>query len=120
MNLLQALSSPGDAPKCFGLPIVGGIPERRNTGARLACIINLKQSKTTAYRVIDKADAYLRFMKQIITPKDFLPQQQDVPVILKGTRNSPNASSAPFPAVRWNSPWTERNSGRRSINWIPN
>lgn len=86
MNLLEVSSSPDAAPVCCGLPVVGGIPEKHNLCAPLACIINLKQSQNTVCRPIDKADAYLRLMRQIIAPKDFFPEEDDVSTILK--RNS--------------------------------
>ena len=62
---------------------LGGIPEKSNLYGPLACIINLKQSKTTSYRTIQKTDAYLRLMRQIITSRDFYPSQDDLAAILE-------------------------------------
>lgn len=51
-----------------GLPIVGELPQRLNTTAPLGCVLLIKQSDKTALRRLDRVDAYLRFMRQIISP----------------------------------------------------
>ena len=83
MNFIQVFNEERTPPVCCGLPIVGGIPEKSNLYGPLACIINLKQSKTTSYRTIQKTDAYLRLMRQIITSRDFYPSQDDLAAILE-------------------------------------
>ncbi|MGD0794568.1 MAG: hypothetical protein ABR958_03090 [Dehalococcoidales bacterium] len=51
-----------------GVPMLGGLPRRIKAGAPLACIFLLKQSKRTAVRELDRTEAFLRFMRQVITP----------------------------------------------------
>jgi hypothetical protein len=51
-----------------GIPILGGLPQRLNTGAALKCVFCLKQSKQTLVRRLTKVEAYLRFIRQIISP----------------------------------------------------
>jgi len=53
------------------VPIVGELPLRLNTSAPLADVLLLKQSKRTAVRRLDRMEAYLRFMYQIICPAHF-------------------------------------------------
>jgi len=49
-------------------PILGAFPCRRIVTAPLHSISLLKQSKKTSVRRLDKTEAYLRLMRQIITP----------------------------------------------------
>ena len=49
-------------------PIIGDLSPRRNISAPLRCILLLKQSQQTLVRNLDTMDAYLRFIRQIITP----------------------------------------------------
>jgi len=51
-----------------GVPIIGGFHQRLNATAPLSCVLLLKQSKMTAVRRLDRMEAYLRFMRQIISP----------------------------------------------------
>jgi hypothetical protein len=51
-----------------GVPMLGGLPSRIKAGAPLACIFLLKQSKRTAVRELERTEAFLRFMRQVITP----------------------------------------------------
>jgi len=51
-----------------GIPIIGGHPQRLNATAPLSCILLLKQSNKTRIRSINRTEAYLRFIRQIITP----------------------------------------------------
>jgi hypothetical protein len=50
------------------VPILGRLPPRRNTTAPLRCILLLKKSKKTLVRCLDRAEGYLRFIRQIIAP----------------------------------------------------
>ena len=54
-----------------GVPILSELPFRLNTSAPLARVLLLKQSKRTAVRRLDRMEAYLRFMRQIINPAHF-------------------------------------------------
>jgi len=49
-------------------PILGDLLPGRNTTAPLRCIFILKQNNRTTWRYLDKAEAYLRFIRQIIGP----------------------------------------------------
>jgi len=54
--------------KVQGIPIIGGHPQRLNVTAPLSCILLLKQSHKTKIRSINRTEAYLRLIRQIITP----------------------------------------------------
>lgn len=49
-------------------PVIGGLSSQRNMAAPLRCILLLKRSNKTLVHYLDKAEAYLQFMRQIITP----------------------------------------------------
>jgi hypothetical protein len=51
-----------------GVPIIGEYPHRLNAMAPLRCILLLKQSERAKVRALSRTEAYLRFMRQIITP----------------------------------------------------
>ena len=51
-----------------GIPAIGGYQNRLNASAPLRCILLLKQSNKTTARSLDRTEAYLKFMRQIITP----------------------------------------------------
>ncbi|UCB44008.1 MAG: hypothetical protein JSV77_05065 [Dehalococcoidales bacterium] len=51
-----------------GVPFVGGAGRWLNVTAPLGCVLLLKQSQKTAVRHLDRMEAYLRFMRQIIAP----------------------------------------------------
>jgi hypothetical protein len=53
------------------IPIFGELPFRLNTSASLARVLMLKQSHRTAVRRLDRKEAYLRFMYQIVNPAHF-------------------------------------------------
>ena len=56
------------ACKVQGVPIIGGVPRRLNAVAPLRCVLLLKQSNRTAVRRLDRLEAYLRLMHQVISP----------------------------------------------------
>jgi len=49
-------------------PFLGKYPSRRSLKAPLRCIFQLKQGSKTGIRRVDRSEAYLKFMRQIITP----------------------------------------------------
>ena len=51
----------------LGAPILGEV-SRRNISAPLSCILMLKQSSETKVNTLDKTDAYLRLIRQVINP----------------------------------------------------
>jgi hypothetical protein len=51
-----------------GTPIIGGISTQRNITAPLSCILFLKKSNKTLVNRLNRVDAYLRFLYQVITP----------------------------------------------------
>jgi hypothetical protein len=53
------------------VPIFGELPFRLNTSAPLASVLMLKQSKKVAIRRLNRREAYLRFLYQIISPVAF-------------------------------------------------
>lgn len=57
--------------RVHGVPILSESPSRLNKSAPLACVMLLKQSKRTAVRRLNRMEAYLRFMYQVINPASF-------------------------------------------------
>jgi hypothetical protein len=51
-----------------GVPVIGEVTQRLNEAAPIRCVLLLKQSKRTVVRQLDRMEAYLRFMKQVIPP----------------------------------------------------
>jgi hypothetical protein len=68
MLLMSRPGTSGNGITIQNAPILGDFPPGRNTAAQLRCILMLKQSNRTAWRYLDKAEAYLRFIRQIIAP----------------------------------------------------
>lgn len=65
------MSRPGLDGNCITIqntPILGDFPPGRNATAPLRCIFMIKQNNRTACRYLEKSEAYLRFMRQIIGP----------------------------------------------------
>jgi hypothetical protein len=54
-----------------GVPIIGGISQRLNTEGLLRCILALKQSNRTTVRRLDRLEAYLRLIHQVLLPEQF-------------------------------------------------
>ena len=52
-----------------GIPILGGLSQRLNTVAPLKCVFLLKQSKQTKARRMSQVEAYLCFIRQVISPE---------------------------------------------------
>jgi hypothetical protein len=68
MLLMSRPSPAGNSVSIQSAPIIGDLLPGRNTSAPLRCILLLKQSHKTAFHYLDKVDAHLRFMRQIISP----------------------------------------------------
>ena len=51
-----------------GIPIVGELPQRASISAPLSCVLFIVQSTRTAVRRLDRMEAYVSFMRQIVTP----------------------------------------------------
>jgi hypothetical protein len=51
-----------------GAPMVSRLSPRSNKSAPLICVLLLKQGKETSVRRVDRVEAYLRFIRQIIIP----------------------------------------------------
>lgn len=66
--LMSRPGSNGNGVIIQNTPILGDFPPGRNAEAPLRCIFMLKQNNRTAWRYLNKAEAYLRFMRQIIGP----------------------------------------------------
>jgi hypothetical protein len=52
-------------------PIFGELPFRTDTAAPLSSVFLLKQSQRTALRRLDRMEAYLRFLHQVMSPAGF-------------------------------------------------
>jgi hypothetical protein len=68
MLLISRPTPVGNGISVQGAPIIGGFSACKNISAPLRCILLLKRSGRTTVRYLDKTEAYLRFMRQIITP----------------------------------------------------
>ena len=68
MLLMSHPGSNGNGVYIQNVPILGEFLPGRNFSAPLSCILLLKQNHRTAYNYLDKAEAYLRFIRQIIAP----------------------------------------------------
>ncbi len=68
MLLISRPTSGGNGISAQSAPVIGGLSVRRNIKAPLRCILLIKQGNKTVLRYLDKTEAYLRFMRQIITP----------------------------------------------------
>jgi hypothetical protein len=51
-----------------GIPIIGDLPHRLNVTAPLRAVLLLAQGKRTSVRRLDRMEAYVRFMRQIVCP----------------------------------------------------
>jgi hypothetical protein len=70
MTLVSHQSSNGKI-MVRGIPIIGGTSQKSNIEAPLSCIFSLKQSKRTAVHHLNRVEAYLRFIRQVISPAYF-------------------------------------------------
>jgi hypothetical protein len=68
MLLISHPGSNGNSVYIQNAPILGEFLPGRNLSAPLSCILLLKQNHRTAYNYLDKAEAYLRFIRQVIAP----------------------------------------------------
>lgn len=68
MVLIYRPTSDGDGISVQSAPIISRFSPRRKITAPLRCIMLLKKSNKTLVRRLDRVEAYLRFMRQIITP----------------------------------------------------
>lgn len=81
MLLISRQTAAGDGISVQSAPIISRLSPRQNKAGLLRCILLLKQSNRTLARRLDRVDAYIQFMRQIITPvyigqteiKDILP-----------------------------------------------
>jgi len=55
-------------PGVQGVPVIGEFTTGVNRAAPLGCLLFLKQSKRTLLRRIDRTEAYVRFLRQIVAP----------------------------------------------------
>jgi hypothetical protein len=68
MLLISRPAPDGNGISAQSAPIIGGLSARRNIAAPLRCILLLKRSNKTLIHYLDRAEAYLRLMRQIISP----------------------------------------------------
>jgi hypothetical protein len=55
-----------------GVPVIGGVAQRLNVKAPLECVFMLKQSQKTSIRALDRVEAYRRFLRQVILPRNLI------------------------------------------------
>jgi hypothetical protein len=68
MLLISRPDPNGNSINVRSAPILGRFSPRRNITAPLGCILLLKKSDKTLIHCLKSAEAYLRFIRQIITP----------------------------------------------------
>ena len=71
-----------------GVPIIGGVEQRLNVKAPLACVLMLKQAKTTSVRPLDRAEAYRRFLRQVIMPRELVRPDDNTAMLTEVARFS--------------------------------
>jgi hypothetical protein len=68
MVLLSRPGRNGDGVNVRSAPMLGTFPPQRNVAAPLSCIFLLKQGLNTQARALTKTEAYIRFLRQILSP----------------------------------------------------
>jgi hypothetical protein len=68
MLLISRPTSNGNGISVQSAPIIGRFPPQRSVTTPLRCILLLKKSSKTTVRCLERVEAYLRFLRQIITP----------------------------------------------------
>jgi hypothetical protein len=68
MLLVTRPGQNGNNIKVRSAPILGKFTPQRVVTAPLSCILLLKKSAKTLVRHLDRTEAYIRFMRQIISP----------------------------------------------------
>jgi len=68
MLLISRLDADGYGMNVQGTPMIGGFLPRLNIKAPLGGLFLLKKGNKTQLRPLERIDAYLRFLRQIITP----------------------------------------------------
>jgi hypothetical protein len=68
MLLVSRPNQYGNGVIVEGAPFLGRVSSRRNVRAPLRCIFLLKKSDKTVVHNLDRPEAYLKLMRQIITP----------------------------------------------------
>jgi hypothetical protein len=68
MLLISRPTSNGNGISVQSAPIIGRFPPQRSVTAPLRCILLLKKSHKTTVRRLERVEAYLRFLCQVITP----------------------------------------------------
>ena len=85
MLLLSGTGTSTGEYRAQGIPIIGGVPHHSSETAPPACVMMLKQAPRTAIRPLDRVEAYLRFIRQIIAPRELTRLDDDIKVILSET-----------------------------------
>jgi hypothetical protein len=86
MLLLTGTLQHGDSLITQGVPIIGGVSQRLNVKAPPACIMMLKQAEKTSIRPLDRVDAYLRLMRQMIAPRVLIDTDDTAAMLAETTR----------------------------------
>jgi hypothetical protein len=68
MLLVSRPNQYGNGVTVEGAPFLGGVSSQRNVKAPLRCIFLLKKGDKTMVHNVDRTEAYLKLMRQIITP----------------------------------------------------
>jgi hypothetical protein len=80
MLLISRPASNGNGISVQSAPIIGKFPPQRSVIAPLRCVLLLKKSDKTTVRRLERVEAYLRFLHQVITPSYI--GQKDVKTVL--------------------------------------
>jgi hypothetical protein len=96
MMLLSWPHQPDGGPLARVAPVFGELPFGPNESAPLSCVFLLKQSKRIALRRVDRMEAYLRFLRQIMSPVGFKEADTRAVISLMDQFASEVAAAVPF------------------------
>jgi hypothetical protein len=83
-------------------PVFGELPIGPNEPAPLSCVFLLKQGKKIALRRVDRMEAYLRFLRQIMSPAGFKNTDTRAVISLMDEFGSEVAAAVPFFELEFN------------------
>jgi hypothetical protein len=85
MLLITGVETDGSRLMAQGLPIIGGVRQRSHVKVPVLCVMTLKQAQRTSIRPLDRVEAYLRIMRQIVAPTDLIENDDTKTMITKVT-----------------------------------
>jgi hypothetical protein len=81
MLLVTGAGMDGTRLMTQGIPIIGGVAQRMNVKAPPACVLMLKQAPKTSIRTLERAEAYRRFLRQVIMPQNLVTPENNKAIL---------------------------------------